>query len=130
MARSYSRGMIRGLRQVVQKAEDLDRAMAFYSDTLGLPLIAHIAPAGLAFYDMGGTRLLLERGDHGSLIYLFVDDVRATCAELVAKGVKLEGEPHVVFHDAEGTFGAAGEDEWLGFFYDSEENLVGLMSRG
>ena len=119
--------MINGLRQVAQRAESLDRAVAFYRDTLGLPLIARFGP--LAFFDLGNTRLLIEEGSTGSLLYLHVDDVRVTCEELVGKGVKLEGEPHVVFNDGDGTFGPKGEDEWLAFFYDSENNLVGLMSR-
>ncbi|HZN15661.1 MAG TPA: VOC family protein [Acidimicrobiales bacterium] len=122
--------MISGLRQVVQRADDLDRAVAFYRDTLGLALIARFDPPGLAFFDLGNTRLLLERGEHGSLIYLHVDDVKATSADLAAKGVAIEGEPHVIFDDADGTFGPAGQTEWLGFFRDSEDNLVGLMSRG
>ena len=120
--------MIGGLRQVAQRAENLDRAVEFYRDTLGLPLIARFGP--LAFFNLGTTRLLIEEGSAGSLLYLHVDDVGATCDELAAKGVKLEGEPHVVFNDANGTFGPKGQDEWLAFFHDSEGNLVGLMSRG
>ena len=94
-----------------------------------MALVARFDPPGLAFFDLGNTRLLLEKGEQGSLLYLQVDDVKAACTDLAAKGVTIEGEPHVIFDDADGTFGPAGQTEWLGFFRDSENNLVGLMSR-
>ena len=37
--------------------------------------------------------------------------------------------PHLVHHDADGTFGAAGVGEWMTFFRDSEDNLVALVER-
>jgi methylmalonyl-CoA/ethylmalonyl-CoA epimerase len=120
---------ITGLRQVAQYAEDLDRAVAFYRDVLGLTLIARYDPPGLAFFDLGATRLLLEGGAPSAVVYLHVDDVRRTCTELTARGVEMEGEPHIVFDDEAGTFGPAGQAEWLAFFRDSENNVVGLMSR-
>ena len=120
---------VSGLRQVAQRAEDLDRAVAFYRDEIGLTLIARYDPPGLAFFDLGSTRLLLEQGASAALLYLEVADVRETCAELQRRGITVEGEPHVVFDDEAGTFGPAGQAEWLAFFRDSENNLVGLMSR-
>ena len=58
------------LHQVAQHVDDLDRAVAFYRDTLGLPLVATFDPPGLAFFDLGGTRLLLEMGAPSALLYL------------------------------------------------------------
>ena len=52
----------RRVHQVAQRAEDLDRAVEFYRDALGVPLIARFDPPGLAFFDLGNTRLLLNRG--------------------------------------------------------------------
>ena len=128
----YSAEMVdfKGLRQVAQGVEDLDRAVGFYRDTLGLPFIARFDPPGLAFFDLGGTRLLLERGSSTAVIYLDVDDVRDALDELRAQGVTVHTEAHVVHRDDAGTFGPPGEDEWLGFVGDTEGNLVGLMSRG
>ena len=120
---------VSGLRQVAQRVDDLDRAVAFYRDVLGLTLIARYDPPGLAFFDLGGPRLLLEQGASPALLYLYVADVRETYAELGEQGVTLDSEPHVVFDDEAGTFGPAGQAEWLAFFRDSEDNLVGLMSR-
>jgi methylmalonyl-CoA/ethylmalonyl-CoA epimerase len=117
------------LHQVAQHADDLARATAFYSDVLGCELIASFDPPGLAFFKLGDTRLLLDRAVPSALIYLRVDDVRATVDTLRAEGVTIDTEPHLIFADTTGTFGPAGWEEWMAFVKDSEGNLVGLASR-
>jgi methylmalonyl-CoA/ethylmalonyl-CoA epimerase len=117
------------LRQVAQHVEDLDRAVAFYRDVLGLHLIARFDPPGLAFFDLGTTRLLLEAGAPPALLYLGVDDVAAATEQLRAAGVVIESEPHVIHVDEAGQFGPAGEAEEMAFFRDSEHNVVGLSGR-
>ena len=49
-----------GLVQVAQRAQDLDRAAAFYADLLGRPPTARFDPPGLLFFDLDGVRLLLD----------------------------------------------------------------------
>ena len=122
-------GAVTGLRQVAQRIEDLDRAVHFYGEVLGARLVARFDPPGFAFFDLGGVRLLLEGGAPPAMLYLAVPDVEEAVAELSAKGVVFEGEPHVIFTDEEGMFGPPGGDEWMAFFRDSEGNLVGLSSR-
>jgi catechol 2,3-dioxygenase-like lactoylglutathione lyase family enzyme len=117
------------LRQVAQHVEDLDRAVAFYRDVVGLDVIARFDPPGLAFLDVGTSRLLLEAGAPPALLYLGVDDVAAMTEQLRAAGVAIESEPHVIHHDEAGQFGPAGEAEEMSFFRDSEGNLVGLAGR-
>jgi methylmalonyl-CoA/ethylmalonyl-CoA epimerase len=117
------------LHQVGLHAADLDRAVAFYRDTVGLPFVARFDPPGLAFFDLGNVRLLLEAGAPASLLYLQVDDIGAERDRLVAAGVAFVDEPHLIFHDADGTFGPAGVGEWMTFFHDSEGNVVGLVER-
>lgn len=117
------------LLQVAQHADDLDRATAFYRDVLGLRLIATFDPPGLVFFDLGGTRLLLENGASSAVLYLGVDDVAAEVERLKGAGVQIESEPHVIFTDDAGQFGPAGMVETMAFFRDSEDNLVGLASR-
>ena len=117
------------LHQVAQRAEDLERAVGFYTQLIGEPPVATFDPPGLAFFRLGDTRLLLERGAPSSLVYLRVDDVRATVDRLRADGVAVANEPHVIFTDAEGIFGPAGAEEWMAFITDSEGNLVGLASQ-
>ena len=70
------------LRQVAQHVEDIDRAVAFYRDVLGLDFIARFDPPGLAFFDIGSSRLLLERGAPPALLYLGVDDVASMTEQL------------------------------------------------
>ena len=50
------------LVQVAQRAEDLERATAFYADLLGAEPLASFDPPGLVFFDLVGVRLLLDRG--------------------------------------------------------------------
>jgi methylmalonyl-CoA/ethylmalonyl-CoA epimerase len=120
---------VNGLRQVAQHVDDLDRAVAFYRDVVGLDCIARFDSPGLAFFDLGGTRLLLEAGAPPAILYLGVADVAASTESLRDRGVSIESEPHVIHHDADGQFGPAGEDEVMAFFRDSERNLVGLSAR-
>src|SRR5436190_23817069 len=117
------------LHQVAQHVEDMDRAVAFYRDVVGLDLIARFDPPGLAFFDLGTSRMLLEAGAPAALLYLGVDDVAAMTERLRSAGVAIESEPHVIHVDESGQFGPAGEAEEMSFFRDSEGNLVGLAGR-
>ena len=116
------------IRQIAIGCKDLTRAQGFYEQLLGSKPLAVFNPPGFAFFDMGGTRLLLEVGGPSSLIYLDVDDVRTETERLRAAGVNIHTEPHIVFPDPQGVFDKPG-NEWLSFIEDSEGNLVGLMSR-
>jgi methylmalonyl-CoA/ethylmalonyl-CoA epimerase len=105
--------------------QDLDRAVAFYQDVLGLPLLFR-APPGLAFFDCGGVRLMLSRPDDGtpvgtSILYYAVDDIMTSHAVLRARGARAVGEPHLIARMPD-------HDLWLAEFRDSEENVLALMS--
>ncbi len=125
----------RMLHQVALGATDLERSIAFYGDTLGLREIARFDPPGLAFFDLDGTRLLLERCEtaapgHG-VLYLRVDDLDREVAALEARGVRFTSQPHRIHRDDAGTFGPVGREEWMAFFDDPDGNtlaLVGLRS--
>jgi methylmalonyl-CoA/ethylmalonyl-CoA epimerase len=117
------------LLQVAQHAENLDRAADFYTTVLGGTLIAKFEPAGLAFVDLNGVRLLLEKAAPSAMIYLGVPDVRETVNILRADGVIIHTEPHRIHVDTDGAFGEPGWEEWMAFIRDSEGNLVGLASR-
>ncbi len=112
--------------QIAVNAHDVERAAAFYQDTLGLKSLFKAGP-GLAFFDCGGVRLMLTRPekpefDHpGSIIYFAVPDIQAAHATMKEKGVRFEDEPHVVARMPD-------HDLWMVFFRDSEGNLMGLMS--
>ncbi len=121
--------LVSRLHQIAQRAEDLDRAVEFYRDTLGAPFVARFDPPGLAFFDLGGTRLILNRGAPSSLLYLEVADIEASSLALAGRGVELVDEPHRIHRDDEGFFGPAGGEEWMVFFRDSERNLLALVER-
>ena len=113
--------------QIAVHADDLDRAVAFYRDTLGMRFLFQ-APPALAFFDCGGIRLMLDAVKEkdsderlSSMIYYKVADINATYETLVSRGVTFESKPHLIAK-------LSDHDLWMGFFRDSEKNLVGLMS--
>lgn len=114
--------------QVAQHADDLDRAAAFYEALLGGPPAARFDPPGLLFFNVGRSRLLLERAAASALVYLQVDDVRRSVEDLRMRGVQIIDEPHVIFTHVDDSIGPAGTDEWMAFIRDSEGNTVGLVS--
>src|SRR5260370_28019332 len=92
-----------GLAQIGQIAiivQDVERATAFYRDTLGMRFL--FAFPGLAFFDCGGGRLMLSRAedpqlDHpASILYYPVADIEATHQALAPPGARLERGPHLV----------------------------------
>jgi methylmalonyl-CoA/ethylmalonyl-CoA epimerase len=114
------------LGQVQIGTHDVDRAAAFYENVLGLKLLFK-APNGLAFFDCGGVRLMLDRPekpefDHpSSILYFAVADIQAAHAKMKENGVHFEDEPHLIAK-------MPNHDLWMTFFRDSEGNLMGLMS--
>jgi catechol 2,3-dioxygenase-like lactoylglutathione lyase family enzyme len=127
---------ITSLHQAAVPCSDLARSVAFYRDTLGLPLIAQFSPPGLAFFALGNTRLLVDAAGGSAdakraagVLYLRVADIHAAARELRARGVALDAEPHAIFRDVAGTFGAASEEEWMAFFRDPDGNLLALAAR-
>lgn len=111
--------------QVAQHVDDLERATTFYTETLGLPLIARFGP--LVFVDLGGTRLLLDESAPSALVYLRVDGLEQQVEHLRQLGVEIVAEPHDIFTDEEGVFGGHWSVESQAFVRDSEGNLLGLV---
>jgi methylmalonyl-CoA/ethylmalonyl-CoA epimerase len=117
------------LIQVAQYAENLARAADFYRELLGAEPVATYDPPGLVFFDVGGVRLLLDRGAPSALHYFLVADIHSTVERLRAQDVPVESEPHVIFRHADAALGPAGTDEWHAFVRDGEGNLVGLVEQ-
>ena len=117
--------MLNRIGQIAVNAHDLERAVRFYRDTLGMRFLFQVPQ--LAFFDCGGIRLMLglpekPQFDHpASVLYYQVPDIEATHAALVAKGVTFESPPHEVAK-------LEHADLWLAFFNDTEGNMLGLMS--
>ena len=120
---------INKLHQIAVYARDLDEAVEFYRDKLGTRFVARFDPPGLVFFDINGTRLLLEKNGPKATIYFRVDNIDSAHSELVNSGVKFIQGPHIIFKDEAGTFGDAGEEEWMAFFQDPSENTLVLAAR-
>ena len=116
------------LRQVAQHVDDRARATAFYRDVLRLPFLQEFDPPGLSFFDVGGTRLLLEVGAPTAVLYLGVDDIHGERVRLEAAGVSFVDDVHRI-HVHDGTMAAPGVEEWMTFFRDSEGNLLALCEQ-
>jgi methylmalonyl-CoA/ethylmalonyl-CoA epimerase len=114
------------LGQIQIRTYDVGRAADFYQNILGLKLLFN-APPGLAFFDCGGVRLMLDRPekqefDHASsILYFAVPDIKAAHARMKESGVRFEDEPHMIAR-------MPNHDLWMTFFRDTEDNLLALMS--
>ena len=117
------------IHQVAMLSHNLDETTAFYRDKLGARFGARFDPPGLVFFDINGTRLLFEKSAAKTTVYLRVDDIDSAYRELMERGVVFVDQPHAIFRDEQGTFGQAGEEEWLAFFHDPSENLLALAAR-
>ncbi len=116
-------------RQVAQRSTDLERSVGFYRDVLGASHIATFDPPGLAFFDIGGVRLMLDAipgafEHEGSPLYFSVDDLDASVAALREAGVAIEEAPTLINKDEAGNFGPAGAEEWMAFFRDPDGNIL------
>jgi methylmalonyl-CoA/ethylmalonyl-CoA epimerase len=114
------------LVQVALRATDLDRAAAFYGELLGAEPSGRFEPPGLLFFDLDGTRLLLEGNAPSTMLYLEVADVRRAVEGLRGRA-EIVSEPHAVFTHEDDALGPAGTTEWQAFVRDSEGNLLGLL---
>ncbi|MPY21318.1 VOC family protein [Shewanella psychropiezotolerans] len=112
--------------QIAIASTDLDKSVQFYRETLGLELLFEVPP-GLAFFNCGGTRLMLttlqgKEEDHKtSVIYYKVNDIHASTEQLKDKGVEFEREPQMAAKMED-------HDLWIGFLRDPDNNLIGLMA--
>jgi len=104
---------------------DLARAVEFYRDRLGIEFLFQ-APPGLAFFNCGGVRLLVEVPAAkefqrpGSVLYFVVDDITQAYADLRGRGVAFRGEPHMIAK-------LPDHELWMAFFEDGEGNTLALM---
>ncbi len=109
--------------QISRSVSNLTAAEDWYRDTLGLP---HLFSApNLAFFDCGGTRLMLAQGDGAanSILYFRVADIRSAHGQLLERGVAFVAAPHLIHRHPDGT------EEWMAFFNDNEGRLLAIMAQ-
>lgn len=111
--------------QIARSVRNIEEAARWYGSVLGIP---HLYTFGkLAFFDCGGTRLMLteeaEVRNCESVLYLRVADIAAAHAGLQSRGVEFINAPHLIHKHADGT------EEWMAFFKDPEGRTLAIMSQ-
>ena len=117
---------LRTIGQIHMSVTDVDRAVEFYRDVLGVPFTARIPGQPMAFFDCDGISLYLgvpESEDYRSrgMVYFSVPDVDEAFTALSERGLEFLGEPHVVHR----------EETWelrMAFFTDPDGNNLALMA--
>lgn len=117
-------GPLDGIGQIAIRVHDLERAVEFYRDDLGLRHLFQVP--GMAFLDCGGVRLMLtlpesDEFDHpSSVLYFEVEALDRAHRQLSDRGIEFEEDPHKVADLEEGEL-------WMAFFRDPDRNLMALM---
>ena len=115
--------------QIAFTVADVPRAVAFYRDVLGLRFLFE-APPNLAFFDCGGTRLMLTPPERegavagqqfNSILYYTVADIQAAASARTGRGVQFEQPPHIVAR-------LDKADLWMAFFKDADGHMLAIMS--
>lgn len=112
------------LGQIAVTVDDLDVAVPFYRDALGVPMLFQVP--NLAFFDCGGVRLMLSTPEPGqgrgnSVLYFRVADIQAAYTTLQERGVTFVDAPHIIAEMPD-------HDLWMAFFRDPGGNMHGLMA--
>ena len=112
--------------QIHLSVSDVDAAVTFYRDVLGLPFLFQVPRQPMAFFDCGGVRLYIgepetEEYRTRGMVYFAVPDVDEAHAELSRRGVTFMDEPHVVHRDDH-------TEIRMAFFRDLDGNNLALMT--
>ena len=111
--------------QIAITVSDVEKALAFYRDALGLDFLFSAGPE-LAFLNADGVRIMLSTpqgaGTIGgnSILYFNVSDIEAVHSSLVARGAQNERAPQLAAKMPD-------HELWTGFLRDPDGNLVGFM---
>lgn len=112
------------VHQIAIPAGDIQRAKAFYRDTLGFPLL--IEAPNMAFLDCGGVRIYLDANPGASapggnsLIYFRTANIHDANSSFQQHGVTIHQAPAIIA-------ALPDRDIWLMWIKDSESNLLGVM---
>jgi methylmalonyl-CoA/ethylmalonyl-CoA epimerase len=110
--------------QIAITVTDVDRAVRFYRDTLGIKFLFLVSH--MAFFDCDGVRLMISASEkpnetYNSVIYFKVPDIQQAFRTLTARGAVSERAPHLIAPMPD-------HDLWMAFFRDPDRNLLALMS--
>jgi methylmalonyl-CoA/ethylmalonyl-CoA epimerase len=110
--------------QIALAVANVDRAEAFYGQTLGLRKLYRFGD--LTFFDCAGVRLMLEKADapeniaKSSVIYFRCADIALAVRELEQRGVAFSHKPQLIAKMDD-------HDLWMAFFTDPDGHTLALM---
>jgi methylmalonyl-CoA/ethylmalonyl-CoA epimerase len=113
--------------QIALTVHDMDRAIAFWRDTVGLKFLFR-AP-NVAFFDVAGVRLMLGSAESpdvkpaGTVLYFEVEDLDLAFESLRERGAAVAkgGEPHFIAN-------LGAKELWMAFLLDPDGNVFALMN--
>lgn len=111
--------------QITITVGDVEQALSFYRDVLGLPFLFAAGP-NLAFLQAGSVRIMLSTpqgaGQVGanSVLYFRAPDIEQQYVDMLGRGAKAERAPQLAAKMPD-------HELWIGFLRDPDGNLVGLM---
>lgn len=117
--------IIQNIGQISIPVKDLQRAIDFYKEKLGLSFLFNTDT--MAFFDCDHLRIMLtlpekEAFDHpSSVVYFQVCDIKSVYQQLKEKQVAFIDEPHMVSKIEQ-------TETWMVFFKDTENNTHALIS--
>lgn len=117
--------VIQKVGQIGVPVKNLDNAISFYKEKLGLALLFNTDT--MAFFDCNGLRIMLslpekeEFAHSSSVIYFHVENIQETYNDFMSKGVSFIDQPHLVAK-------IGNTETWMTFFKDTENNIHALMS--
>ncbi|MBZ5585394.1 MAG: VOC family protein [Acidobacteriia bacterium] len=109
--------------QIAVTVTDVERAIAFYRDVLGMKFLFQFP--NLGFFDCAGVRLMLSGSEKftpsdNCALYFKVEDIQQSHATLAGRGVAFESAPRVIARMPD-------HDLWIAVFRDPDRNLLALM---
>lgn len=117
--------VVSGIRQIAVTVSDVERALQFYRDILGLEFL--FSPnAELAFVQAGDVRIMLSTpqgaGAVGanSILYFMVENIEQAFEAFVAAGANEERAPALAAKMPD-------HELWIGFLRDPDGNIVGVL---
>ncbi|MGA9161899.1 MAG: VOC family protein [Actinomycetota bacterium] len=117
---------LRTIGQIHLSVTDVDRAVAFYRDVLGIPFLFQVPGQPMAFFDCDGIRLYLgvpesEAFRSRGVLYFTVEDIAEAHRVLSDRGVTFRDEPHPVHRTESSAL-------WMAFFTDPDGNNLAITA--
>jgi len=118
-------GELDSIGQIHISVDDVDRAVGWYRDVLGLEFLFQVPGQPMAFFICGGVRLYLGKPESETfrsrpVLYYRVGGIDAAVASIAERGGEFTDQPHVAHQDD-------AHQLWLAGLRDPEGNPVILM---